>query len=164
MPGVYMSNFPGNVLRPTPPNNNWVISLPVPSTSTFPMFDPDSDSGKFVKAIVLKRDQLLGKRVLASTPYMTGDEILATFKKVFPVAGKNASYHVLTSEEFKNNLINYAKMPEFAAQELLENFQLFEEFGYYGGAKLDDSLAILEDKLTTWEDFLKKAPATKDLE
>ncbi len=163
MPGVYMSNFAGGVMRPTPPDNHWVMSVPVPPTASFPVFDPDSDTGKFVKAMVLKRDQVLGKRILAATSYLTGNEILETFKKVYPVAGKTASWNTLTSEQFKSNLINYAKMPDFAAQELLENFLLFDQFGYFGGDKLDDSLAILEDKPTTWEEFLKTAPATKDL-
>ena len=164
MPGVYMSNFAGGVMRPTPPDNHWAISLPIPATAPIPLFDPESDTGKFVKAIVLKRDQLLGKRILGTTPYTTGNEIIETFKKVFPVAGKTASWNVLTSEQFKGNLINFAKMPDFAAQELLENFLLLDQFGYYGGANLDESLAILEDKPTTWEEFLKTAPATKDLE
>ncbi|KAH8880073.1 NmrA-domain-containing protein [Thozetella sp. PMI_491] len=120
-------------------------------------------SGKFVKAIVLKGPEVFGKRVLAASEYKTGDEIVATFKKVFPEAGKTATFMQLPQDVYKKALTGRG-MPEFAAQELLENMLLLDQFGYYGGAKLDESHAILEDKLTSWEEFLKKSPAVKDLQ
>ena len=46
-------------------------------------------------------------------------------------------------------------MPDFAAQELLENFLLFDQFGYFGGASLDETHALVEDKLTTWAEHAK---------
>jgi uncharacterized protein YbjT (DUF2867 family) len=161
MPGFYMSNIPGGMFRQVPPNNLWTFSLPVPETAPIPMFDT-ADGGKFVKAIVLHRDQLLGKRVLAATRYMTGMEIVEDFKKVFPEAGKTAVYFQLPHETFKGAMMGMG-LPDFAAEEALQNMRLLDEFGYYGGDSLDDSHAILEDKLTTWEEFMKTAPAFKDL-
>jgi hypothetical protein len=54
-------------------------------------------------------------------------------------------------------------MPEFAAIELLENMRLMDEGGYYGGALLDESHALLSDPLTSWAEFPKKSPVPKEL-
>ena len=37
------------------------------------------------------------------------------------------------------------------------------EYGYYGGETLEETHSIVKDKLTTWKDFIKSAPAFKDL-
>ncbi|KAK9364509.1 NmrA-like family-domain-containing protein [Lipomyces kononenkoae] len=153
--GCYMSNIPGGMFRPSPPNNAWTLALPVPETASLPLFDT-ADTGKFVKPIVLRRDELLGKRILGATAYLTGKEIVEAFKKAFPEAGKTASYFNMPQDMYLEALKS-AGLPEFAAKELLENMLLLDQFGYYGGAKLDETHAILEDKLTTWDEYIKKA-------
>lgn len=40
------------------------------------------------------------------------------------------------------------------AQEMLENHLLIQEPGYYGGESLEKSHAILDQKLTTWKEFV----------
>lgn len=50
-------------------------------------------------------------------------------------------------------------LPPAIAQELLENILLFEDVGYYGGADLTESLALLDEKPTTWEAFVEKNKA-----
>jgi hypothetical protein len=159
LPGVYMANLPGGMFRPSPPDNAWTLTLPVPDDSPIPLFNV-ADTGKFVKAIVLNRDSLLGKRVLGATAYYTGKEIVDEFKSLFPAAGEAAGYFNIPHDKYKQALKGMG-LPEFAAQELLENMLLLEGAGYYGGEKLDESHAILEDKLTTWGEFLKASPAVK---
>ncbi|KAK9235090.1 NmrA-domain-containing protein [Lipomyces kononenkoae] len=159
--GFYMSNIPGGIFRPSPSNNAWTFGLPVPETAPLPLFDT-ADTGKFVKAIVLRRDELLGKRVLGATAYLTGKEVVEAFKNTFPEAGKTASYFNMPQDMYLA-ILKKAGLPDFAATELLENMLLLDQFGYYGGAKLDESHAILEDKLTTWDEYIKKADAFKGL-
>jgi hypothetical protein len=125
------------------------------------MFDP-ADTGKFVKAAVLNRERLLGKRLLGATAYYTAGEILEEFKELFPEAGKDAFYNEVAPETFKQGLLARG-MPEFAAEELLENFLLLPQFGYYGGESLDETYKFVEDKVTTWTDLMKKSPVFKDL-
>lgn len=163
MPGFFMSNLPGGMLRQLPPNNNWTLALPVPEAAPFPMFDPE-DTGKWVKAIVLRRDEpgMLGKQVYAATYYYTPTDILKAFQAAFPEAGKTASFFSTPHDKFLE-AVKGTGMPDFAAQEMLENMRLMDEGGYFGGASLDESQAILEDKLTTWEDHMKKAKAFADL-
>ncbi|KAK3393940.1 NmrA-like family-domain-containing protein [Podospora didyma] len=156
LPGFYMSNVPGGMFRPSPPDNNWTLSFPITPNASIPVFDTD-DTGKFIKAAVLNRDKLLGKRIYGATEYMTPAEMVEGFKKVFPEAGKTATYYQLAPETFKDALKSMG-MPDFAALEMLENFLLFDQFGYYGGASLDETHALVEDKLTTWTEFIKNSP------
>ncbi|QYT03421.1 NmrA domain-containing protein [Trichoderma simmonsii] len=155
-PGFFMSNIPGQLLAQESPEKPWTLALPTPETAPFPMFDAEADTGKFVKAIILKRDEVLGKRVLGATAYQTPAEILADFKSAFPNAGKDAKFFSLPHEMFTATLKGQG-MPDFAAEELLQNFRLMDEGGYYAGEKLDWSLSILEDKPTTWLEHLKAA-------
>ncbi|RDW58315.1 hypothetical protein BP5796_12245 [Coleophoma crateriformis] len=162
MPGFYMSNFPGRNLRPSPPDNAWTLAMPLPATATVPLIATIEDTGKFVSAILLNREATLGKRVLAATEYYSLEELLQDFKDVYAEAGKTARYYEVPHEVYKGVLLN-AGLPEFGAQELLENMRLLNEGGYYGGESLEWSHSLLHDKLTTWKEFIKTAPAFKDL-
>ncbi|KAL1879324.1 hypothetical protein VTK73DRAFT_7161 [Phialemonium thermophilum] len=159
--GSYMSNLPGSVLRLSPINNAWTMALPIPGTAPLPLFDVD-DTGKFVKGIVRNREKLLGKRILGAESYVTCDQIVEEFKKAFPEAGKTALYYELVPETYLK-IIKGLGFPDYAAQELLENMLLLHRFGYFGGEKLDESHSILEDKLTTWPEFIRKASAFEGL-
>lgn len=153
MPGFYMSNIPGGMFRRTPPNNAWTFSLPIAPSAQIPLFDP-ADTGKYVKATALHREELLGKRILGATEYLTAAQVVEKFKEAFPEAGKDASFYDIPAGKYKDILMGNG-MPEFVAQELLENMQLLEKFGYYGGEGLEETHKFVEDKLTTWAEHLK---------
>lgn len=161
LPGFYMSNIPGNMMRQLPPDNAWTLALPVPETAPFPLI-ADEDFGKWVKAIVLRRDGpgVLGRRVYAASAYVTAGEIVETFKRAFPEAGRTARFLSVPHDQYLQTLTGF-ELPQFAAEELLENMRLMDEGGYFGGEDLTHD--ILEDKLTSWEEFIRKSPAFKDL-
>jgi len=153
MPGFYMSNIPGGSFRRSPPNNAFTFAIPVGPSAQIPMFDA-ADTGKYVKAAVLHRDELLGKRLLSATEYLTAAQIVEAFKKAFPEAGKDASFFSMPPEQFKN-IMKGQGMPDYVVQEFLENMLLLEQFGYYGGESLDETHRLVEDKLTTWDEHMK---------
>ncbi|KAK7743601.1 hypothetical protein SLS53_004136 [Cytospora paraplurivora] len=161
LPGFYMSNIPGNMMRQLPPDNAWTLALPVPETAPFPLI-AEEDFGKWVKAIVLKRDEpgVLGRRVYAASAYVTAREIVETFKRAFPEAGRTARFLSVPHDQYLKTLTGFG-LPQFAADELLENMRLMDEGGYFGGEELTHD--ILEDKLTTWEEFIRKSPVFKGL-
>lgn len=161
MPGFYMSNLPGQWLRADPPENVWTLGLPMPETAPIPVFDI-ADTGKVVKSIVLNKGKVLGKRVLAAYKYMTPKELLDEFKAVYPEAGKNARFFSVPHSDYIAGLKGLG-LPEFAAEELLENMRLMDEGGYYGGASLDESHTVLLDPPTSWKEFLGKSDALKNL-
>ncbi|KAM7186384.1 hscarg protein [Rhypophila sp. PSN 637] len=158
MPGFYLSNLPGQSIRQFEPNGPWTLTLPIKDSAPMPYFDTN-DTGLFVKAIVLNRDGVLGKRIYGATEYITPKEIISQFQEVFPEDGKTAKYNQVPPEVYKN-ILKGAGMPDFAAQELLENFLLFEQFGYFGGASLDETHALLgedKEKLTTWKKHARES-------
>jgi hypothetical protein len=69
------------------------------------------------------------------------------------VTGKKTHYVQVTPEQYKSFL------PPAVAEEYLENHLFIEDPGYYNGASLKESLDLLEDKPTTWKEFIKKSGA-----
>lgn len=162
--GWYMSNItagPFTIRQDERNDNAWTLALPASEDAVYPLFEVN-DTGRYVKAAVLHREKLLGKRVLGATKYLTGREVLDIFKKVFPEAGKTATYVNIPHEAYLG-LLKGKGFPEYVAVELLENMRLCEEFGYYGGQSLDETHALVEDHLTTWEEHLRSAPAFMEL-
>ncbi|KAI1425137.1 hypothetical protein F5Y12DRAFT_395196 [Xylaria sp. FL1777] len=155
MPGFYMPNITGGTLSKR--GDNWVFSLPIAPTSPIPLYDP-ADTGKYVKAIVDNKEALLGKRFLAATEYLTAQGVVDTFKSVFPEAGKTAVYFETPKDGFYA-FMKGTGMPDFAVDEMYENMVLMQDFGYYGGASLDESHGFVAEPLTTLAEFIKKAPA-----
>jgi len=154
LPGFYMSNFPTNMLRPSPDSpSTYILSFPVPATAPVPLLDASRDTGKFVKGIVLHRDSVLGKQILGASEYLTLQGLLDTFGKVFP---ETETKFVQVSHTDYTAGMTTRGMPEFAADELLQNMRLLDEFGYFGGRGLEESHAIVEDELTTWEAFTRQ--------
>jgi hypothetical protein len=136
-----MSNIPGKMMRQVPPNNDWTLALPIPTSSPVPLLATAEDTGKFVKGILLNREKTLGKRIYGATDYYSVAEIVKEFQEVYPEAGKTAKAVELPHEVFKSALAK-SGMPAEGAEELLQNMRLMNEYGYYGGAKLDESHSV----------------------
>lgn len=138
--GFYMSNIPGTSLREMP-NGKWGLALPMPANTPIPLFAAEHDTGKFVKAIFLNKETTLGKRIYGATAYVTPVEILETFKEVYPIVGRDASYTELPHDVFKGIMASTGA-PEVVQEEMLQNMRLISEFGYYGGDSLGGSIAV----------------------
>lgn len=139
--GFYMANLPGQMLRQDPDSHTWTLGLPIPTTSPIPLFATQPDTGKFVKAILLNREKTLGKRIYGATAYYTPEEIVNEFKEAYPEAGKGAKAVEIPHEAFKKGMA-HTGAPEFVQEEMLQNMRMMPEYGYYGGAKLDESHSV----------------------
>jgi hypothetical protein len=64
--------------------------------------------------------------------------------------GKEGKYLQVDPDVFKTFL------PPPVAQELLENMLLLENPGYYAGADLQPSQDLLDEKATTWKQFVEE--------
>lgn len=106
-------------------------------------------TGTFITSILHNRAALLEARVLGATAYYTPQQILDT---ITAVTGKETRFLQISSDVYKSFL------PEFMAQEMLENNLFVEQPGYYNGADLVENhkTADLKGDLTTWEAFLTK--------
>jgi hypothetical protein len=106
--------------------------------------------GKFVKGILKNRDTTLNKHILGAENYYTPEQIRSGLETA---TGKKTHYAQITTEQYKGFL------PEFIAEEMLENHQFIDVPGYYNGADLKESHDVIEDKLVSWEEFIKKSGA-----
>ena len=122
--------------------HEWAFTLPCPASTPIPLFDAAADTGKFVKAILLRRDETLGKRILAATDYYTSAQIVEQFARVKPEAGRNALFIEASPEDYKMLVGSLMGVDERIQQEMLENMQLLTEFGYFGKADLKESQRV----------------------
>ncbi|THZ87449.1 NAD(P)-binding protein [Aureobasidium pullulans] len=146
LPGYFMSNFSQMFNRGE--DGVYNFALPISENAKFPLFDVAEDTGKFTNAILKNADKLNGKQVLAATAYYTPKQIVADFEQA---SGEKMRYIQISGEQFKSYL------PEFMAEEMLENHVLLDTEGYYGGEGLEESLELLESKPVTWKQFVERS-------
>ncbi|KAH6609087.1 hypothetical protein Trco_002433 [Trichoderma cornu-damae] len=149
LPGMFMSGFE-TMIRKNPRSEpaGYTLALPVdPHKAIAPLFDAAEDMGKFVKTAIKNFPSQTGNRILAAADYYTIDRLISEFSEV---VGKPAQAVRISDDKFKSFL------SATAAQELLENMKLLEDPGYYAGEALEGSLALLEEKPTTWKEFVGK--------
>ncbi|KAI9681821.1 MAG: hypothetical protein M1829_000566 [Trizodia sp. TS-e1964] len=161
MPGFYMSNITGGMMsrNPQSPSHEYCLFLPVPDNTPIPLFDAEDDTGKFVKAILTHRASTLNKNIHAATAYYSAAQVVEEFKEVkVEEAAKGAKFVQVPAEAFKDSL-KQAGMSARAQEEMLQNMQFMTDYGYFGKASLDESLAILDEKPTTWKEYVARAPA-----
>ncbi|KAF1816397.1 NmrA-domain-containing protein [Eremomyces bilateralis CBS 781.70] len=127
--GYYMSNYL-QMLRKRD-DGSYSLAYPVSKEAKFPLVETVQDMGKFVKPALKKPDAFNGKRIFAATDYYPFTQV--------------------TADQYKSFL------PDSMAQEMLENHLLIEEPGLFDGISLQESLDALEDKPTTWKEFVKNA-------
>ncbi|RDI84213.1 hypothetical protein Vi05172_g5988 [Venturia inaequalis] len=137
MPGLFMSYIWGTALQKTAEGFTWSTPLD-PDSTGIPLFDPASDMGLFVSASLLLQDETLNKRILAAAGYVTPNEVASIVKEI---TGKPAVVKKITFEEF------HGYLSPAAADELVGNFQLVVDPGYYVGEPadaLENSIALVE--------------------
>lgn len=121
MPGFFASGIV-NFFRKGD-DGKYTLAMAMPDTAPLPIFAAEADSGKFVKAALLRRDETLGKNVLAATTYRTPKELVQDFQELFPEDGKDAQFFQLPEEMFMNALVGMGR-PEWVAEELVSTIAL----------------------------------------
>ncbi|KAK9327595.1 hypothetical protein V1520DRAFT_348411 [Lipomyces starkeyi] len=148
LPGYFMSNLISSLKMKE--DGSFQMVLPISDTARFPLFDVVDDTGKFVAAAIKNRSSVLGKRIYEAVDYYSPSRIINEFTEA---TGKAASWTQIPVDQWKKSL------PPAAAQEIVENYLLLEEPGYYAGADLKQSYHLLELKPTTWKEFVAKNKA-----
>lgn len=144
--GCYMSNFP-QALQKT--EDGYALANNLAPDSKLPLYEVNNDTGKFVAGILAQAESLSGKRVFAATGWYTPTEMMATIEKV---SGKKVTFSSLPDQVYEGFL------PPAVAKELMETFAFMREFPYYGPGSeegLAESLKIVTEKPTTWEEFVQ---------
>ncbi|KAK5993037.1 NmrA-like family domain-containing protein 1 [Cladobotryum mycophilum] len=145
LPGMFMSGFTTMIKKNE--EGGYTLAVPVsPTKAKSPLFDV-TDTGKFVKAALKNFPAYTNKHILGATDYYSLEKLISEFSEVI---GKPAKAVQIPDETWKSFL-----SPSIA-QEMMENFKLLEDPGYYGGEDLAESLALLEEKPTTWKEFVEQ--------
>ncbi|KAF4989084.1 hypothetical protein FGRMN_9370 [Fusarium graminum] len=146
LPGFFASNLFGTIRKNEDGSFGWALPTSGDKTKV-PIFDVNTDMGKFVKAAIKNFPGTLNKRIFAATDYYSPNRIISEFSEVM---GKPATFNQVPAEVFKTFL------PAPIADELTENMILLEDPGYYGDADLKESLDLLDEKPVTWREFIEK--------
>ncbi|KAH8599082.1 hypothetical protein B0O99DRAFT_659493 [Bisporella sp. PMI_857] len=166
LPGLYMSNFPGQEIRKNPETGIYELGLPIATETKLAVLATEYDTGKFIKSILLNREKTLGKRIFGAQKYYSVSELMEIFAEVKPIDGKGARAFVAADETYKTGLAAIG-MPPFIQEELVQNWRLNDTTaggpGYYGGLELTESQRILDEELMGWREYLQLAPKLKDL-
>ena len=113
MPGLYKSLL-DNSFRPSPQEPHaYTLALPMPPSTPIPSFDLADGTGKFVKAIVIDREKVLSKNILAAGAYYRVEDVPTIFAEVKPESGKGAKFVTVDKGTYKG-FLKAARMPEFA--------------------------------------------------
>lgn len=140
----FYENFLASPPRPSEDGKSFVLSQPCLPKTRLVAFSARDDIGAYTEWILSTPDRFVGKTIVASCEELDWEEFAATFSKVF---GKEVKYGTLPGEVFSS------MMPKPIADELLQMFRYFDEFGY--GAKLSQD-AEVRSKASKFEDWLRK--------
>jgi uncharacterized protein YbjT (DUF2867 family) len=165
LPGMFMSNLSGGMMMRRDAQNNdngFILANCVPASAVSPYLDTRADTGKWIRGIVNEGPR--GQRVYGATARYSFQDVLDTFKRVFPEEGARAKFVELPKDVYQG-ILQSSGMPEVAAVEMVENMRLLDEFEYFGGAPLDESVKLAGGigELTSLEQHFRNAPAFKDL-
>ena len=144
MPGFYMQNLAGGFMRPNAESkeHEYIFAMPVPAYTPIPLFDAANDAGKFVKAILMHREETLGKNICAATDYYTCEQIIREFLEVKQDDGVIARFVQVSPETFKKTIMEVMHLDDRGATEMLQNQQFMTDYGYYGKADLKESQKV----------------------
>ena len=114
-------------------SKSYKLSLPIPGRTKWPLISVNQDTGKYVKAILLNREKLLGKDICAAEKEYTLEECCGLLKEK---AGIDMKFEQATEDGYKKALEKMG-LPDFFRDDMCENMQYVKEFGFFGGSGLE---------------------------
>ncbi|KAJ4316370.1 hypothetical protein N0V84_007885 [Fusarium piperis] len=96
---IYLGAYSSNLLlfpKRNTKTGEYTLSLPGPKTTKFPIIDPLSSTGPFVRALI--EDEPAGTKLLAYDSNMTISEVIEVWSAI---TGKKAEFQQLTLEEMQ---------------------------------------------------------------
>lgn len=138
-------DFPNSLLHPHPTApKTFKISIPNPMTLKFPLISVKEDTGKYVKAILLNMEELLGKQVYAGEKEYEIGEIIEIMKSE---GSLDVVFEQCSDEEFRAGLAT-AGLPEFMQQDMSDNMKYIAEYGFANGEGLEAGHEVSDELLS----------------
>ncbi|KAH7389057.1 hypothetical protein BKA64DRAFT_604648 [Cadophora sp. MPI-SDFR-AT-0126] len=153
-PGVFMEQLPLMLIPSSPNVKSYKLITPISTSTKIPLISVRADAGKYVKPIIANRQSMLGKVVMGGVKEYTVQEMANV---MVGTGGLDIVAEKCTYEEYKGMLVAFG-LPEFVADDMMENMRYFEEYGFFGGGKVEDDHSILSESLETLEQWVVKSP------
>lgn len=166
--GMYYNNIEHVCKQEVEPGSGYTVSFPYPSSTRVPLFDPARDTGKFVAAILVHREKVLGRDIYGATAYYTLDKVLQVVQAKNPSKYKKLEYVEQSEEVFRAATgLNFGREPHGDLISAIYEMQRWvADFGNFGGedpeGQLQKGLEVLELagqedgvlKLTTLDEYV----------
>ncbi|KAH8801727.1 hypothetical protein F5884DRAFT_847621 [Xylogone sp. PMI_703] len=160
--GAFMS-FTLSMLSPVPSTmsgHSYKLALPIPKNTKWPMISAELDIGKYVRAILLNRDKVLGKQICAAERDYTLEEIVQSMRDK---GGLDVTYEQIMEEQFRKGL-EAKGYPDFFRDDLTKAMKYSADYGFLRGVGvgLEVGHQIVGERLENYGEWI--AASTKPIE
>ncbi|KAF8166552.1 NAD(P)-binding protein [Mycena galopus ATCC 62051] len=157
--GLYAANFLANPsMLGKQPDGTYAIAWAIRPTTVLPIIDIAHDYGLFVRRVLEQPVFPDGSAVYTTSENITVEDMA---RQLSEVTGKHVVFKQISVEEWSKTFAALG-VPPAIANEIIDGFLFFEEFGYYGGQPTA-SREGLGKKTRTWAEFAKDADWSKAL-
>lgn len=119
---------------------SYKLSLPVPSTTKIPLISVNKDTGKYVKAILLNQEKMLGKKIFAGEKMYTLDEATGVLKNV---GGLNVKFVQCPDKEYRQGL-EMMGMPDFFKDDMSDSMKFVGGYDLFDGVGVEEGQKVCQ--------------------
>ena len=143
IPGGFF-NYLSYFLKPTSPDaKSYKFCAPFPITTKLPIFCVNEDTGKYVKAILLNREKVLGKQVYIAENHYSLIDIVKALKEV---GGLDVVAEEIDDATYRKNLAA-AGAPDFFIEDMSDNMKFMQTYGYFSEKQAEEGREVSRSTL-----------------
>ncbi|KAL3455145.1 hypothetical protein BJX64DRAFT_79703 [Aspergillus heterothallicus] len=149
-PGMFMSNFVGGMVPRKQEDGSYVVVGTNDPRTKIPVIETAADSGAFVVPLLQDPEGMDGRVMYAAARFYTYEEMVGILSRV---SGEVVRYVRVEGE------VMQGFMPEEMGARMVAMMRFIDEAGYYGPGteeKVRETVALVEGKLTTFEEFAER--------
>jgi len=151
--GVFMHYILFQLVPKPLGSKSYVLQFPVSLNTKYPLISVSTDVGKYVKSILLNREKLLGKQIIAGEREYTVQETADILKDV---GGLDVVAEQIGEKEYRG-ILAARGFPEFLQDDMLSNMDYFGTNGFFNGEDVRRDHDILTEKLESFEEWVKNS-------
>ena len=132
--GMFM-NYLLYWLKPIcPGSKSYKFSIPFPTSTKLSLISVNEDAGKYVKAILMNQEKVLGKQIAAAEQQYSPDDVVRIIREI---AGLDVIVERVTNEEYRKQLVALG-IPDFFIDDMSDNVKYIEEYGFFNAKDIKD--------------------------
>ncbi|KAE9364578.1 NAD(P)-binding protein [Stipitochalara longipes BDJ] len=139
---------------PSSSTKSYKFAVPFSPTLKIPLISVASDTGKYVKAILLNREGVLGKQVSAGEKYYSPEEIVKVLREV---GGLDVVVEQIDEQEYRTQMAAMGA-PEFYVDDMVDNIRFVETYGFFSERAAEEGRELVGEHLESFEEWVTKSP------